>query len=52
MIETVERFSCHLCGYITEDKFVIELIKKHGECPACNNAKSKMWVAERKEVKK
>lgn len=43
MIETVERFYCPLCGFLTFSLTTIEIVKKTGKCPACDNGKPKVW---------
>jgi len=43
-IETVRRFYCPRCQYMTYDESQIEWIKKlGGKCPACNNGKHSHW---------
>jgi hypothetical protein len=51
-IETIERFYCNLCGFITSYKPVLEQIKKTGICPACQNGKNKGWTYKGKTVHK
>jgi len=43
VIDTVERYRCGLCGYITETKAIIARIKTINTCPACQNGKPKVW---------
>lgn len=54
MIERVERFVCGHCGYITESKYIVALVKEMGLCPACQNGVlPKVWSSknERKRPK-
>jgi len=47
MIETVERFYCPLCGFLTYSPDTIEVVRKTGKCPACDNGKPKTWEAKK-----
>ena len=47
-IQNIEEFSCHLCGYITRDKYKIAMVKKTGKCPACFNGEHKGWYSTNK----
>jgi uncharacterized Fe-S cluster-containing protein len=51
-IKKVERFHCHICDYITESDYTIALIKKTGNCPACNNGKHSVWESRKTELEK
>ena len=51
MIKSIERFVCLSCGYITESGVIIDLIRKSGACPACQNGKSNKWTKLRNTTK-
>jgi len=45
MIETVRRFRCPKCGYITYDEDQIAWIEKiDGKCPACHGDRVSSWI--------
>ena len=53
MIETVKRFRCPRCGYITYDEDKIAWIEKiNGKCPACHDGDSTSWTNEYNPKKK
>jgi rubrerythrin len=49
-IETIRRFFCKICGFITEDQEEIKWIEKTGICPACSNGKSSSWESKNKDI--
>jgi rubrerythrin len=44
VIETIRKFHCETCGYITYDERVIVLIEKNkNKCPFCGDWDPSFW---------
>lgn len=42
-IETIERYHCGRCDYITTNQTTIAIIRVTDICPACQNGKHTKW---------